>query len=252
MVSAFHPHNSAIINTFPGSLTRSGDSDDSGSTTSEEENTPYPQLPQPSQHPDSGTEDEESGEDEAGDLPNVRAEPDLLMSNRPGSSLSAHRYRTPGSLAMSPPLPGSQTPSAKYPNPASLPPVRRPAQQSAPSAEADGKCRHSSRGLPLYLFRFTMRRFRRLTLRGRRSSCTFSAMYVLTSGWEVMKCIVLDSDSSNANVTCDDLRVLISSTKQIRKVERTLATSVYRRAVRRTVLAMLRSMYNACRLMRWN
>ena len=144
MVSAFHPHNSAIINTFPGSLTRSGDSDDSGSTTSEEENTPYPQLPQPSQHPDSGTEDEESGEDEAGDLPNVRAEPDLLLSNRPGSSLSAHRYRTPmtGSLAMSPPphnvpasqpLPGFQTPSA-FGDPSSTPAPSTTYPQSLPES----------------------------------------------------------------------------------------------------------------------
>lgn len=79
---------------------------------------------------DSGTEDD-SGDDEARELPNVRHESDLLLSNRPGSSLSSHRYRTPmtGSIAMSPqvtgipatqPQPGFETPSA-FGDPAATP-----------------------------------------------------------------------------------------------------------------------------------
>ncbi|KIY72952.1 ACBP-domain-containing protein [Cylindrobasidium torrendii FP15055 ss-10] len=108
-----------------GTLTRSGDSSDSGSSTSdEEERSPYIMRSHVSQlPPDPESDDEDSGEDEAGELPpTMRSEADI-PPNRPGSSLSAARYRTPmtGSLAMSPgpshvpqsqPLPGFSTPSA--------------------------------------------------------------------------------------------------------------------------------------------
>ncbi len=116
------------LNTSLGSISRSKDSDSSGSSASDDEDDerPYIHPGQPSQQEaELGSEDEgESGEDEAGELPNVRHEPELLQSNRPGSSLSSHRYRTPmtGSIALSPPLahavpttqplPGFETPSA--------------------------------------------------------------------------------------------------------------------------------------------
>ncbi|KAJ3906052.1 acyl CoA binding protein-domain-containing protein, partial [Lentinula edodes] len=78
-------------------------------------------------------EDEEEREDQAKELP-VRPDLGASLLNRPQSSLSSHRYRTPmaGSLAMSPPpnhsipaiqpLPGFDTPSAfAEPSPTSIP-----------------------------------------------------------------------------------------------------------------------------------
>lgn len=104
---------------FIGTLSRSHASHSSGSTASRDARRPSGQPPargQRHQQVETDTSDDESA-DEARDLPTVPA-------NRPASSVSSHRYRTPmaGSLAMSPPplpgvpitqpLPGFETPSA--------------------------------------------------------------------------------------------------------------------------------------------
>ncbi|KIK65583.1 hypothetical protein GYMLUDRAFT_240099 [Collybiopsis luxurians FD-317 M1] len=93
---------------------------------------------------DDGEEEEKEGEDQANELPS-RPEQGLGASllNRPQSSLSSHRYRTPmaGSLAMSPPpvhgvpaiqpLPGFETPSAfAEPSPTSIPSSLYPVNSS--------------------------------------------------------------------------------------------------------------------------
>ncbi|KAF5393887.1 hypothetical protein D9757_000286 [Collybiopsis confluens] len=105
-------------------------------------------LPLRAGTPDSETDDdddeEKEGEDRAHELPG-RLEQGLGASqlNRPQSSLSSHRYRTPmaGSLAMTPPLghgvpaiqplPGFETPSAfAEPSPTSIPSSLYPVNSS--------------------------------------------------------------------------------------------------------------------------
>ncbi|TFK43250.1 acyl CoA binding protein-domain-containing protein [Crucibulum laeve] len=110
-------------------LAKSPASDSSSSTTSDE--PPHYTRPtalssrnlQNYQGEEVDSTSEEETEDEAGELPAVHHS-QTLQSNRPPSSMSSHRYRTPmaGSLAMSPPpiqgipasqpLPGFETPSA--------------------------------------------------------------------------------------------------------------------------------------------
>ncbi|KAF8165057.1 ACBP-domain-containing protein [Crassisporium funariophilum] len=114
-------------------LSQSPGSDASGSTVSEgaplharpgaaheihhSQNTPH-------EADEAGSSSDDESEDEANELPAVNAG-SISADNRPQSSLSSHRYRTPlaGSLAMSPPpsqhrvpsqqpLPGFETPSA--------------------------------------------------------------------------------------------------------------------------------------------
>ncbi|KAF6762793.1 hypothetical protein DFP72DRAFT_802359 [Ephemerocybe angulata] len=123
-----------------GSFARSGDSDSSGSTASEdaeEDDNQYDTSHSiPRRHDDEGTgsEAEETEDDEARELPPPRNAGHY--ENRPQSSMSSNRYRTPlaGSLLVSPPpddrlpstqpLPKFDTPSAfapptptGYPNP---------------------------------------------------------------------------------------------------------------------------------------
>ena len=119
-----------ILMASTGTLSKSPGSDASGSTVSEP--APLPSLsgslPQytRNEHSDGSetTSEEESGDDEAQELPAVNPRRTSL-ENRPQSSISSQRYRTPlaGSLAMSPPpsqyripaqqpLPGFETPSA--------------------------------------------------------------------------------------------------------------------------------------------
>ncbi|KAH9482440.1 Acyl-CoA-binding protein-like protein 3 [Psilocybe cubensis] len=113
-------------------LSQSDRSDSSGSTVSDGD-APIPRgapitgdrqnIPRHEEETDSNSE--EDSEDEARDLPTLNTGR-MSVENRPQSSLSSHRYRTPlaGSLAMSPPppvhqrvpsqqpLPGFETPSA--------------------------------------------------------------------------------------------------------------------------------------------
>ncbi|KAJ7283500.1 hypothetical protein C8J57DRAFT_1292747 [Mycena rebaudengoi] len=108
-------------------LSNSRQSDSSGSTASDEaESSHYIQqrqaIPPQAEEPDTGSEDDT--EDEVDNSIPVVHEPPMGQINRPPSSVSSHRYRTPmaGSLAMSPPplhrvpetqpLPGFETPSA--------------------------------------------------------------------------------------------------------------------------------------------
>lgn len=121
---------------------RSTDSDDSGSTTSDDEPLHPPRNLLPLQDTQIGrqnpvSEDDDFEDDEARELP-VVVEAERAMSqaqsNRPPSSLSSHRYRTPlaASVATSPPpthgipatqpLPVFETPSAfAEPSPVSSP-----------------------------------------------------------------------------------------------------------------------------------
>ncbi|KAG6899772.1 hypothetical protein C0993_006998 [Termitomyces sp. T159_Od127] len=119
---------------------RSADSDTSGSTISEDDEPSYPprNVPRPRESQSPAHEgDVSEGDDEARDLP-VVVEHERAMSqsqsNRPSSSLSSHRYRTPlgTSVVISPPpihrIPSSQprpdfaTPSAfADPSPISSP-----------------------------------------------------------------------------------------------------------------------------------
>jgi len=119
-----------------GTTSKSPDSDSSGSTVSEGFSRIQPQGPmQQPQHflRTSGqeTQSEEESEDETGEMLET---PGLgvFQDDRPQSSASTHRYRTPmtGSLAMSPPLrgvpttqplPGFETPSVFGDAPAAAP-----------------------------------------------------------------------------------------------------------------------------------
>ncbi|RDB23275.1 hypothetical protein Hypma_009659 [Hypsizygus marmoreus] len=105
-------------------------SDSSGSTTDDEEPHQYSSSGLPTKGSraevqEEVSEEEETDEDEARELPTVApVEQAISQANRPPSSISSHRYRTPmtGSFAMSPPpnqgipaiqpLPGFETPSA--------------------------------------------------------------------------------------------------------------------------------------------
>ncbi|KAF5387932.1 hypothetical protein D9615_000122 [Tricholomella constricta] len=122
---------------------RSTDSDSSGSSSSDDDEPSHPprKLLQPRDSQIEGREaiieDDDDFEDEAHELPVVVETERALsqsQSNRPPSSLSSHRYRTPmaASVATSPPpthgipatqpLPGFETPSAfAEPSPASSP-----------------------------------------------------------------------------------------------------------------------------------
>lgn len=118
-------------------FTGSPESDSSSSTTSDDEPSHYPRNSHSAllQGPEINSEEEESEDDEARELPAVvQPEPAMSQLNRPPSSMSSHRYRTPmaGSLAMSPPpghglpatqpLPNFETPSAfAEPSPVSSP-----------------------------------------------------------------------------------------------------------------------------------
>lgn len=112
------------------------------------------------EEPDS-TSDEEESEDEAHEPPTVRVEQTTSQSNRPQSSLSSHRYRTPmtGSLAMSPPLthnvPATQ-PLPIYETPSAF---AEPSPVSSPSYQATssyvGQFSESSRagmGTPTHIY----------------------------------------------------------------------------------------------------
>lgn len=130
-----------------GTLSKSPESDSSGSTASDDINPARhpragPPLPRgPADQPEPGSDQEDSG-DEAHELPAVHAEPAMSQANRPQSSLSSQRYRTPmtASLAISPPpaqripttqpLPTFETPSAfaepSPPSSVSYPPTTSP------------------------------------------------------------------------------------------------------------------------------
>ncbi|KAF9468894.1 acyl CoA binding protein-domain-containing protein [Collybia nuda] len=131
------PSNIIMSRTLSGSAS----SDSSGSTVSDDNIPPhYQNVPGVSSERENNnieapesTSDEDS-EDEAREIPVVPIEQTTPQPNRPQSSLSSHRYRTPmtGSLAMSPPpthnvpatqpLPIFETPSAfAEPSPASSP-----------------------------------------------------------------------------------------------------------------------------------
>ncbi|KAE9405948.1 ACBP-domain-containing protein [Gymnopus androsaceus JB14] len=140
-----------------------------------------PQAEDEASESDTDEEDEDEEEDRANELPS-RADQGLGASqlNRPQSSLSSHRYRTPmaGSLAISPPpghgvpamqpLPGFETPSAfAEPSPTSIPSSLYPAgssyvglSESSPSRgamasppqglfAAHPQYRHQAQSLPL-------------------------------------------------------------------------------------------------------
>ncbi|KAF9008781.1 acyl CoA binding protein-domain-containing protein [Cyathus striatus] len=113
-----------------GTLSKSPDSASSDSTASDGREPHYghealasPQHAQFQGEETDSTSEEEDAEDEAGELPIVNLTA-TSQANRPPSSLSSHRYRTPiaGSLAMSPPpvrgvpstqpVPNFATPSA--------------------------------------------------------------------------------------------------------------------------------------------
>ncbi|KAF8076084.1 hypothetical protein FPV67DRAFT_1405790 [Lyophyllum atratum] len=120
---------------------RSTDSDTSGSTTSDDEpshpsRTHLPPRDSQNEGREPISEEEDFEDDEARELPVVETERAMsqAQSNRPPSSLSSHRYRTPmaASVVMSPPPvhgvpatqphPGFETPSAfAEPSPASSP-----------------------------------------------------------------------------------------------------------------------------------
>jgi len=120
-----------------GTFSKSPDSDSSGSTASDDVNEVQHPYTSPSRQRDQAEKhelgsDQEDSEDEARELPAVHAEPAVSQTNRPQSSLSSQRYRTPmtASLAVSPPpaqripvtqpLPNFQTPSVfAEPSPAS-------------------------------------------------------------------------------------------------------------------------------------
>jgi len=109
-------------------LSGSGQSDSSGSTASDE--APSSHYVQARQMPRPQTEEPETSEDETDDeahrdVPAIHTPMPMPQINRPPSSVSSHRYRTPmaGSLATSPPpilnrvpetqpMPGFETPSA--------------------------------------------------------------------------------------------------------------------------------------------
>ncbi|SJL01508.1 uncharacterized protein ARMOST_04830 [Armillaria ostoyae] len=138
-----------------GTMSRSRASSSSSSTASDEvRGSPYIHQIQPhSVHSqqrdqtDSGSEVESSA-DEAGELPNLSPEQiEMPQPNRPQSSQSSHRYRTPmtGSLAMSPPpahggvpvtqpLPGFETPSAFGDSPTPAPSSVYPTSQFSQSS----------------------------------------------------------------------------------------------------------------------
>ncbi|KAJ7591366.1 acyl CoA binding protein-domain-containing protein [Mycena floridula] len=111
---------------------KSGDSESSGSTDSDDEHiTPNYDHSRPSPH--RGMSMEEEDQDQASELPAMHLEAEASHGLRPNSSMSSRRYRTPmaDSLAMSPPLHGIpsvqpmpvfQTPSAfADPSPMSMP-----------------------------------------------------------------------------------------------------------------------------------
>jgi hypothetical protein len=118
-----------ILSLLIGTLSKSPGSDSSGSTASDDVNpAPHPPAGPPllrgQVEQDESGSDQEDSEDEAHELPAVHVEPAMSQANRPQSSLSSQRYRTPmtASLAMSPPpaqripttqpLPSFETPSA--------------------------------------------------------------------------------------------------------------------------------------------
>ncbi|PPQ92378.1 hypothetical protein CVT25_008728 [Psilocybe cyanescens] len=136
-------------------LSKSDSSDSSGSTVSDGD-VPVPRgtgtpivgdrqnNPQHGEETDSNSE--ENSEDEARALPTLNGK--MSVENRPQSSLSSHRYRTPlaGSLAMSPPpvhqrvpsqqpLPGFQTPSA-FADSAASPHYPQSGQYTGPFSES--------------------------------------------------------------------------------------------------------------------
>jgi len=137
---------------YVGTFSKSPDSDSSGSTSSDGVATPHYQHAGPSRAimtesyapaDETDTTSEDDTEDEAHELPTVHIESTMSQANRPQSSLSSHRYRTPmaGSLAMSPPplhgvpaaqpLPVFETPSAfAEPSPVSVPTSLYPATSS--------------------------------------------------------------------------------------------------------------------------
>ncbi|KAJ7233150.1 hypothetical protein B0H12DRAFT_1144353 [Mycena haematopus] len=109
-------------------LSGSGQSDSSGSTASDE--APLSQYVQARQMPQAQPHEPDTSEDETDDEAHrevlaTQAPMPMPQTNRPASSVSSHRYRTPmaGSLATSPPpvlnrvpetqpMPGFETPSA--------------------------------------------------------------------------------------------------------------------------------------------
>ncbi|KAJ3511524.1 hypothetical protein NLJ89_g4049 [Agrocybe chaxingu] len=107
-----------------GTLSKSPASDGSGSTVSDS-HVPIPRaLHQPENAHEQGDEDEstseEESEDEAHELPPSSNTERASIENRPQSSLSSQRYRTPlaGSLVMSPPPSRLQRAPSQQPRPA--------------------------------------------------------------------------------------------------------------------------------------
>lgn len=116
-----------------GTFSKSPGSDSSGSTASDDINptrhaSPSQQRGQ-SEHHETGSDQGNLEDDEARELLAVRAEPVMSQVNRPQSSLSSQRYRTPmaASLVISPP------PTQRIPNNQPLPTFDTPSAFAEPS-----------------------------------------------------------------------------------------------------------------------